>query len=161
MKTVFANHSEVCSAWAKQEQRFGRAGNITFDGVTIKSYGWWPMAKFITPNVVLFRDETYSPSTGQHQSIVSSVIRHCKTTFHVVSMDLEHGANVKHYIAKMRKNADRFWQSQNSTRWCYLGWVKVAAEAKAYCNYFGCNDLLPALFGLELLGPKAKAKLEN
>lgn len=78
MKTVFANH-ELAHVWASQSQSHGRNSGDTFyfDKETIYSYGsHFPIARFITPDVVLLNSSTYSSSTSQHQSNVRGAIRH-------------------------------------------------------------------------------------
>ena len=107
MKTVFANHSEVCHIWAQREQEEGRAGNITFTGDRIDSYDWWTMAMFHGDNVCLMRSWSYSPSTSQHMSHVASAIDKEKYRVLLVpepSLDMtkpniyrrDHEANINH-----------------------------------------------------------------
>lgn len=159
MKTVFRNHSEVCRVWAKQNQHAGRAGNISFDWDTIYSYGWWPMAKFIESDIVLYRDMSYSPSTGQHQSHVRSVISHCRV-FDVISLTPNHEDNIKHYLAKIRKTADGFWNARAGyVKWHNTDYFALAMQTRNYAKHFNCENLLPPLFGLELSGWLAKHHL--
>jgi hypothetical protein len=76
MKTVFSSHSEVCHVFASRSQSEGRAGNISFNGDTINSYHWWPMARFIDDNTVLFVDHSYSNSTSKHLSHLRRALNH-------------------------------------------------------------------------------------
>lgn len=159
MKTVFRNHSEVCQVWAKQNQQTGRAGNISFDEDTIYSYGWWPMAKFIEPNIVLFRDESYSISTSSHQHYVRSAISHCRV-FNVISLTPNHKDNIKHYLAKIRETANRFWNARAGyVKWHNTDYFALATQTRDYAKHFNCENLLPPLFGLELSGWLAKHHL--
>jgi hypothetical protein len=154
MKTVFRNHNEVCHIWASQKQDSGRSGNISFDNGTIYSYGWWPMATFIEPDVVLFRDAKYSVSTSQHQSLARSAVSHC-AVFDVIDLDGDHQKNIDNYLLNARVKANSFWASQLDAEWIFESWQNIIKQAREYAKHFNCQDLLPALFGYELLGQKA------
>lgn len=162
MRTVFRNHNEVCRAWAKQEQWNGRAGNILFSGPTIFSYGWWPMAR-IDGNIVLFRDESYSTSTSGHQNHAWQAVHSKHRIFRVtaISKPLNHVVNIAHYVRKARWAADDFWRSQYCAVRGKLRYTKIVQEARIYAGHYNCKEMLPALFGLELEGPKAKAKIRG
>ena len=96
MKKVFANHSEVAHVWAQQTQEEGSAGSITFSGDTIYSYGWWEMAKFVTPDVVLMRDWNYSNSTSKHMGHVRNAI-----PSHVDVIYVDNPASIDESIAQL------------------------------------------------------------
>lgn len=74
MKKVFSSNSELAHVWAQQIQDYGTANNMTFKKDTIYSYGYWPMAKFMGPDVVLFRNWVYSSSTGRHMDLTRSAL---------------------------------------------------------------------------------------
>ena len=156
MRTALKNHKEVCEIWSQQNQQRGYAGNISFDGDTIYSYDWWPMAKFIEPKIVLFRDDSYSTSTSGHQSIVRSMIGHCKI-FEVLSLELDHQKNIKHFVYKAKLMANEFWGSYLRCKWYMQEYFDVVKQAENYADYFGL--LLPPLFGYELKGKRASEKI--
>ena len=138
MRRVFQNNAEVCHKWASQSQEVGRAGNISFDGRVIYSYGHWPMASFDAddPGVVLFRDGSYSSSTGQHQSLVSQAISHCKV-FTVVSGcnggRIDHAVNIQNYSDNMRIAADKFWNSSGyHGQYSAESYGRIVTEARQY-----------------------------
>lgn len=65
-KRVFSSHSQLAHVWAQQTQPGGRASDnrMFFDGKTIFSYGrHWPIAHFITPDLVLVNSDGKSVST--------------------------------------------------------------------------------------------------
>ena len=171
MRTVFRNHQEVCDVWAKQTQRRGKAGNISFSSGTIYSYHWWPMAR-IDRDVVLMRFEHYSQSTSNHQAhVLNSVRGQYAHIFNVKTLGIDpgiitipatrHVINIEHYVERAHRLADTFWFSRNHAKYDKKEWDDCIEEARNYVRYYECEDLLPPLFGLELEGPKAKAKLEN
>ena len=107
MRQVHTNDM-VAHLWANQSQQCARSnnGNFYFEDDTIYSYGsHFPIAKHVD-NVVLFTTDTYSPTTGQHCSIVSSACSHLKT-FHVplISADdrEDHQYNLKNYIERIEQ----------------------------------------------------------
>jgi len=83
MKKVFSSHSEVAHVWAQQIQEEGIANNVSFRNESIYSYGWWIMAKFVRPNLVLVRDWSYSNSTAKHLGHVKSAIPSGVNTIYV------------------------------------------------------------------------------
>jgi len=158
MRTVLRNNREAVHVWASQSQETGRAGNISFEGDSIYSYGHWIMARFIEPGVVLIRDDKYSVTTSSHQRLVRSAVSHCKT-LEVANLDRppKHQENMQHLLAKTREAADKFW---GALGWCgswhEKRYKEVVKQAKDYAEYF--KLALPPLFGLELSGQRAKAK---
>lgn len=76
MKTVFTN-SMTAHVWAQQTQPKGRSNNsnLYFEGRTIYSYGrHFPIASYITDDIILLNSDRYSSSTGKHQSYVRRAI---------------------------------------------------------------------------------------
>lgn len=70
MKTVFNDSGQVAHVWAQQSQPSGKnkSGNIYFRDTTIYSYGrHFPIARFVSPGVVLFTDRDYSRTTSGHK----------------------------------------------------------------------------------------------
>lgn len=165
MKRCWNNHSEVCKAWASQEHKTGYAGNIKFEGPVILSYNWWPMA-LIDGYACLIRDERYSQSTCKHQLHVWRAAYKRYKLFHVIDIavhegnpEIAHQANVLHYVDKLRRMADEFWNSRSYAHTDQCIYLAVADEAKAYCERYNCSKFLPPLFGLELDGELAKSKV--
>jgi len=159
MKTVFKNHQEVCHKWASRSQDEGRSGNISFKGDQIYSYGWWPMARFYGEDVVFIRDASYSNSTSSHQSLMSCAIPAHYKRIRIASLDLDHKANIENFQLNAKVIADSFWASITRADCDKARYDLNAENAKEYCEMFDLT--LPPLFGLELSGPKAKAKIEQ
>jgi hypothetical protein len=78
MRKHLRNHEEVCHFWANQVQPEGRSGNMFFENDTIFSYGHhFAIAKhYDGAGVILFTNQSYSPSTGTHKSLVRRAIPH-------------------------------------------------------------------------------------
>lgn len=77
IKTVYRDHREVCHVWAHGVDRSIRAGNVftSDDGQTIYSYGLhFPMARRVTPELVLVNPDRYSVSTAKHQGRVRAAV---------------------------------------------------------------------------------------
>lgn len=167
MRTVMRNHSEVCQVWAEQQQDCGTAGNISFEGDTIKSYHWWPMAR-IEGEVCLIRDERYSPSTSQHQRHVLDSVYGKYKLFHVKHIapvnghdEETHKINLCHYADRLRAIAKVFWGARKRLDSLMSRYQSVVAEAKEYCTYYECGQYMPPSFGLELKGELARKKMET
>lgn len=75
MRYVLKDRYEVAHYWAHRVQARGRAGNLYYEDSTIYSYGGhFPIARHTELGAVLFTTRSYSPSTGQHCSIVLRAI---------------------------------------------------------------------------------------
>jgi hypothetical protein len=73
MKRKFSSHAEVCHVWAQQNQPYGEASNIYFDGAIVYSYGNHYPLGVIAKNdkggeLALLNNTSYSVSTCKHQS---------------------------------------------------------------------------------------------
>lgn len=64
----------VFTEWIKQTRTAYKKGNVSFDGPTIQSYGWWPMARLVGKRYCLYRDSSYSHTTAKHQSGVRRAV---------------------------------------------------------------------------------------
>lgn len=79
--TVFANHSEVCHAYAlyltgERTNDKGKGARIFYEGNTIYSYGYhFPVACKVGDKVFYTKRE-YSISTSKHKGYIWSAIRH-------------------------------------------------------------------------------------
>lgn len=75
MRKILKDRHEVAHFWANKVQSEGQAGNVFFRDSTIYSYGsHFAIATHIAPGIVAFTNRNYSPSTGQHKSIVRNAI---------------------------------------------------------------------------------------
>jgi hypothetical protein len=83
MKRVFGSNYELAHVWASQSQDRGDGNSMHFEGPTVYSFRWWPMATFVKNKKgetrVLVRQEGYGSYTGRHQSYVRSAINHLPT----------------------------------------------------------------------------------
>jgi len=124
MRHVFNNHSQCVHVWAANTQSDGRAGNVAFNNGTIYSYGYWPMATFAKNKrgreVVLIREEKYSSSTSQHQSMV------WHATSHLTRISL-HG--------NLSNNIDDWYDLAKARRSTMALIVDVLASAKRARKY--------------------------
>ena len=83
------NNQQVAHVWAQQNTAQGDGSNFYFRGATIYSYGdHFPLAKFVTPDVVLFNSGSYSVSTSKHQSYARNALAGYITVFEVPEVDL-------------------------------------------------------------------------
>ena len=91
------NARQIAHIWAQQTKPKGGSGNFYFVGDTIYSYGsHFPIARFVSPDVVLCTSRDYSQSTSNHKSWARQAVHH--KTIHVVNNVLaqtpaEHRAN--------------------------------------------------------------------
>ncbi|MGK2884365.1 MAG: hypothetical protein ACSLE8_06250 [Rhodococcus sp. (in: high G+C Gram-positive bacteria)] len=75
MRKHLKDRHEVAHYWANKVQSEGEAGNVFFRDSTIYSYGThFAIAKHLPDGSIAFTSRDYSPSTGQHKSIVRSAI---------------------------------------------------------------------------------------
>jgi hypothetical protein len=155
MKTVF-NNDMVCHVWAQQTQNEGRNGNgsLFFEGKTIYSYGYhFPMATFITDNIVLMNSSTYSVTTTQHQGLAKRALHSGVTVFEVPNLhNLDknsHIENIKYMINKgidAIKKASRArseWSINSNKRLA----VKMLENSTLYAKQFklSCKRLIKPL----------------
>lgn len=159
MRLVFRNHNEVCHVWASRSQQNGSAGNISFRGDTIYSYGWWPMARFYGDDVVFINNGTYSSSTSCHQGRVMAAIPSDYRCVFVADLDLDHDKNLADFISSAQKTVEHFWASQTCAESIQRVYNNAVANARRYAAIF--NLKLPPLFGEALNGPKAKARIRK
>jgi hypothetical protein len=163
MRTVLKNIAEVCEVWATQSQNEGRCGNIHFDHDTIFSYGHWPMARFIKPDIVLFRNYGNSMTIIRQQQEVFAALRRRRSEvkiYHVLTM-YDHTENVLSYQRSVRNAADAFWQYRSEPEYLLDSYNALVLEARQYVDEFIPDYELPALFGLELSGPRVAEKLQK
>ena len=161
MRRALRNHQEVCQIWAEQKQDIGYAGNVSFRHDTIFSYVHWPMARFIRPNVVLYRRTSYSKSTSKHRAYVGAALRRCSNPPRVFNVwtTHDHQENIADYLWCVRRFADAFWNCREYPDIKMRRYNDIVSETKAYIAEFMPEYKLPALFGLELSGQLAEKKL--
>lgn len=84
MQTVLTNDM-VAHVWAQQRQQSGKSGNgqFYFEGRTLYSYGsHFPVGIFIAPGGPVFLNgDSYSMTTGRHQSRAWEAVRHIPQRF--------------------------------------------------------------------------------
>ena len=103
MKTVLANHQEVCHFWANKIQFGGKSGNMFFRDNTIFSYGeHFPIARHDGLNTVLFTTKGYSPSTSKHVAYTRQAIPADKKIIYV--RDVMDGSTTSIYADTVRDN---------------------------------------------------------
>jgi hypothetical protein len=142
MKTVFSSHSEVAHIWAQQKQEKGKANNVFFEGPTIYSWGrHFKIAEFVKPNVVLFNNDTYSPSTSKHQCHVRRAIPGTVKVFWVPFVgDNYHNKNLQHYLTSFNNSIYSAHKAIKYTA-SYVQQAEAAKEsALQYIQEFNLQD---------------------
>lgn len=85
------NHASIAHKWASRQKERGATGNVSFEGDTIYSYGWWPMAKWHTAadgtEYVIMVKKPYSTSTANHMSYVRAAIPNHVPVYYSSSYD--------------------------------------------------------------------------
>lgn len=111
-KLVFSNH-ELAHVWATQTQDNGRNSGYSFyfEKDTIYSYGChFPIARFVTPDIVLFNSDRYGSTTSQHQSHVRGSVQH-KIVYEVPFISQGHGhgheKNLNYFKDKISKYKEK------------------------------------------------------
>jgi hypothetical protein len=106
MKT-YKNISDCIHAFAQQEQSSGKSGNVFFEYKKLYSYGYhFCLAEFLTENVVLLNNTSYSNTTSKHQNktlrATFQYIQILTSTYYIenVNRSLEH---LKNNLSKAKK----------------------------------------------------------
>lgn len=142
MKTRFRNMDEAAHVWAQQVQDVGYSGNINFKGDTIYSYGWWPIARFVTPNVVFFRNWSYSSSTSKHISAAQAAIGEHIIVFYCYNPTYEPVTVMLEYVQTAKRLKERFSRATKNKRYILDELYRLCIEAKKLSNIFNIkNDL--------------------
>lgn len=135
MRRVLKNNSEVAHVWAQQKQDTGEASHLFFEGPSIYSYGrHFEIARFVTPDVVLFNSRSYSVSTSRHQGISRSAVSH-KETFTVPSMT-DHTKNVQHLISEINEEASKFSRCRSGVTYRIEKIHEMIKELSEYSEIF-------------------------
>jgi hypothetical protein len=172
MKTVFNNDMTI-HVWAQQSQDEGRngLGNIFFKGPTIYSYGYhFPMAIFVTPNLVLVNSHQYSPTTQRHLSAVRQALPSHVETFEVPNVlssigrpigDREHLLNLQYFVNSAVECAELLTRVRSDYRKGALTHTILSyqKQAEKYVKYFkvrvkGTADVLRPLRALDPTDPE-------
>ncbi len=136
MKTVFANHAEVCHIWAQQKQFEGRASRIFFRDKSIFSYGdHFEAARFVLPNVVFITTRKHSVSTGKHVTLISRAVSHIRS-FTVPSFD-SHDVNVRYYLKEMADEAMKAAKAVKHGEFYLEQMSRTCGELDIYLGLFG------------------------
>lgn len=143
MKTRLKSNQEVAHVWAQQKQYEGRASTVFFQDKSIFSYGeHFEMARFVTPEIVLFTDRQYSVTTSGHLSMARSAVSH-KTIFTVPSFT-DHNENAREMAKAIRAEVDRLNRSTAAWKWGINYLDDQIKHAEDYLNAFGRKVKGPA-----------------
>jgi hypothetical protein len=139
MKTVFST-SECFHVWAQQTQESGRGrGNVSFNGDTLYSYRWYPIAR-IYGNVVLLRSDRYSTTTGHHINQADRAVSHKRRVYVPDVLRESDRTNLDYLfgelrrLAKMQKRARKYDHTSSIHR--------ALEEIQFYVKAFKCKSLL-------------------
>lgn len=157
MKRVFSSHNEVCKVWASRNQDEGRAGNISFMGDTIYSYGWFEMATFIDDKTVLVTTDRYSSSTSNHISTAAYHAAKAHKVLRVKSIKPDHDVNCKDFQGRICRAVEVFCNSLRHPQWHLDHYHELVEQYRKYTKYFELK--LPIFVGYELNKQKADERI--
>lgn len=87
--------NDACAhKWASRQKKSGKGQNMHFEGDTIYSYGWWPMAKWHeavdgTPYVIM-AEKAYSGYTARHMGSVRKALPNDVRVFYSNEYDVSY-----------------------------------------------------------------------
>lgn len=153
MRTKLRNHSEVAHVWASRSQEVGDAGNMSFRGDSIYSYGWWEMARFMEvkgETIVLMRNWNYSNSTAKHLGYVGRALRglgyrrfYCRGdvgsggySLFRSSEVLNHDSSIQGYIEDIKESAAKLRKAIKNSDWHYRRMNSAFSSLEEYCRLF-------------------------
>jgi hypothetical protein len=137
MKTVYSNKNEVCHLWANQVQDHAIAGNVSFNGDSIFSYGHWIMAKvFPEKNTVLIRNWHYSNTTAKHMNAVRRAIPAYFTVIEVKNPEYWFSDNVANLIADINIQAGKVMKSRSVVQSEYSQYCRLITNLENFCNLY-------------------------
>ena len=171
MKRVFSTIGETCHAWAHDWRRLGNGrnstGNIYFQQNVIYSYGsHFPMAAFTEAcdgeTIVLMNPDSYSSSTGRHQSNVASAVSHY-TSYSVPNLEpqsqADHMENWKHLRSNLNSCRNRIHKSRDLQAH-ELAWADTAAKnCNDYADAFKVKGLESHMYPIEAYSEAERARL--
>ncbi len=150
MKRKLDNHWDVCHTWANRKQSDGYCGNMFFDDDTIYSYGrHFPIARWISDDIVLFTSRTYSRTTSGHISMVRSALAghveriYCQdvsrtcTTGHLTNLEIMY-EELLPYPGKIKR-------SRQNKAWIAGEYNGKLSNFRAYVDIFRIKSKLPAM----------------
>ncbi|MHC4322696.1 MAG: hypothetical protein ACYSUX_00320 [Planctomycetota bacterium] len=163
MRRALKNHREVAHVWASQSQDRGYCNNMTFYGPTIYSYGHWAMATFYKPDIVLYKDQSYSNSTSHHQSYTRCAIgQHIK----VLYLDyISHESpdfvekNLAYFAYHIQETAELFARARQHAQCRLSANIKYQADLKYFCKLFKVKHPKKNNYYLSLDSEKTQAKI--
>lgn len=144
MRTVVTNN-EVPHLWAHKAQEHARnsTGSFYFNGDWIYSYrDSFPLARHAVNRgpCVLFRDCSYSVTTGQHQSKVRRAIPPDVPVFTVPDIgqngEIDHDANLASYRDRIEEHAKRAMRARKHAEWHQEQASEAVDEGNAYLAFF-------------------------
>lgn len=136
-KQVFST-SEVPHIWAKQSQEFGRnaQNNLYFEGKTIYSYGsHFAIARFLTDEIVLFTNRTYSNTTAGQVSDTRRAVSHKKLVYCAYPNDenpIRNYGEWKHKLDGLFHDLNSPKKRQNTKDETVVAIQRVVDEIKIY-----------------------------
>lgn len=138
MRIALKDRHEVAHYWANKVQAEGRAGNVFFHGDKIYSYGrHFVIARHLPEGVVVFSERGYSPSTGQHQSIVRQATGHLTPVYcHDADMDARSNMNYARMCIRNRLTdaTEKPRIRQNTRDGLRADALRIAERANAYLS---------------------------
>lgn len=135
MRKVLKDRHEVAHYWANRIQSEGRAGNMFFEDGRIYSYGrHFLIARLLPTGVVVFTLRDYSPSTGQHKSIVRGASSHRTYVYAADPADScrANMAQARHSIRDALEAAERPRIRQTTRDGHKSRALRIAEHANAY-----------------------------
>lgn len=165
MKTVFANHREVCHIWAQQKQSEGRASRIFFDGPVIFSYGrHFPMARFVDHHTVLMTTRGYSVSTAKHMSYVRQSLPNGIKLFRVRDvLTADHASNAFHLVEDIKETRNKSIKAKSNKSYLQHLVLSKVEHLREYVQHFSVKPSadVKALLNGDALSPETLAAIER
>lgn len=136
-----ATHNDVAHNWAHQTGKARNNQQMFYEGPTIYSYGrHFPIARFLTPETVLFTSKGYSSSTSGHKALVKRAIPPSVTVFTVNNVEARCTAQHLENYEVMIKSAVADLEAAGRARTRATYFVDLATalldEANLYARHF-------------------------
>lgn len=152
MRIVLRNLKEVCHVWASRSQYEGNCGNMSFRDDVIYSYRA-EIAKFISDDVVLISNESWSSTTSSHQSSMSMAIPDTYKRLYVTSLEPNHKENITDYIDRLKDTVMRFSNARDRKQCIFDSNQNILRQLRDYIEHFEFD--MPMILGLDLDYPFA------
>jgi hypothetical protein len=146
MKTRLKSNEEVAHYWANKVQDKGETANLYFDGDEIYSYGAHFLAAKHYPkynDAVLINSDSYSPSTGQHLSLILRSSSHLKCFRVPYPQNPKHKDNLKYLVSLVEDWILKAARGREANRIVYISEAKEFYErAQDYITTFRLRNKL-------------------